>query len=259
MLVTSSPIETRNALYNAPHMSSLNLMLVAATVCALFAILLLLSVVRLWRRARDAAFFGMRQDARKSATRRGYLVLALSCAAVGLFAAREYSPIVNLLDLSPVPVAVAMTATPEAPTAEPTAIVTMTAELEPAPARATALPAVASSTLAAPSQRLTFHAVAAGITAKGEPIDEYSRFPARTQQVFVFFNYRDVPPRATIRHTWFHNGGSVHFDNTEFDGNAGAGVGSIVWKPDGGFEPGLYEVRIVLGNVPQFVANFEVR
>ena len=39
----------------------------------------------------------------------------------------------------------------------------------------------------------------------------------------------------------------------------GSGVASISWTPDGGFEPGLYEVRVLLGNVPQFVANFEVR
>jgi hypothetical protein len=39
----------------------------------------------------------------------------------------------------------------------------------------------------------------------------------------------------------------------------GKGIDYVSWSPENGFQPGLYEVRILLGNTKQFSANFLVQ
>lgn len=240
-------------------------LLIAAAVCAVIAGLVLAAALSLLHKAQNAAFYGLRQDARKAAGQRLVVTVLLGTLAGSALFAQWMLP-ADVLSTPLLPlggVAVVNPPTPEAvaeaPGPTPTA----------APVRATATPtpsstqppAGANSDPALPdaNKRLTFHAVANAMAADGGPRDAASRFSARTNTIYVFYNYHDVPPRATVRHTWFHNGGSVYFDSVEFDGKLGEGVGAVAWTPDGGFEPGLYEVRIVLGNVPQFVANFEIR
>ncbi len=108
------------------------------------------------------------------------------------------------------------------------------------------------------TRRLRLHAIGTGVDANGNPAGRDTRFPARTRAIFVFFEYNNVPPSATVKHTWFYNGVSAYFRQDVLNRN-GVGIASVAWSPSGGFEPGLYEVRVLLGNVPQFVANFEIR
>jgi hypothetical protein len=108
------------------------------------------------------------------------------------------------------------------------------------------------------TQRLTLRAIGTGVDANGNPAGGDTRFPARTRAIFIFFEYNNVPPSATVKHTWFYNGASAYFRQDVLNRN-GVGTASVAWSPEGGFEPGLYEVRVLLGNVPQFVANFEIR
>jgi hypothetical protein len=108
------------------------------------------------------------------------------------------------------------------------------------------------------TQRLTLRAIGTGVDASGNPAGDGTRFPARTRAIFDFFEYNNVPPSALVKHTWFYNGASAFFRQDVLNRN-GVGMASVAWSPEGGFEPGLYEVRVLLGNVPQFVANFEIR
>jgi hypothetical protein len=108
------------------------------------------------------------------------------------------------------------------------------------------------------TQRLTLRAIGTGVDANGNPAGGDTRFPARTRAIFIFFEYNNVPPSAPVKHTWFYNGASAYFRQDVLNRN-GVGMASVAWTPEGGFEPGLYEVRVLLGNVPQFVANFEIR
>jgi hypothetical protein len=108
------------------------------------------------------------------------------------------------------------------------------------------------------NQRLTLADIASGIDANGAPIGSATEFSKGMPSIYVFFDYRDVPPGALLRHTWLRDGRSVYFRNERFR-RVGEGPASIFWKPPSGFAPGLYEVRVALGGVPQFVANFEVK
>lgn len=107
---------------------------------------------------------------------------------------------------------------------------------------------------------LMLRAISAQPPQQGLPPDNGGVFPAGTPTVYIVFDHRAIPPRAAIRHTWFRDGSSVHFGSVTLDTSEQV-VGSkvISWSPEGGFVPGLYEVRVMLGSTPQFVANFEVR
>jgi hypothetical protein len=236
-------------------------LLIAAALCAASAVLVLTTALSLLHRAQNAAFYGLRQDARKAAGQRLVVTTLLAALAGGTLASQWMLP-APLLSTPLLPfggaVLVDPTLTPEAIEADPTAQPAPTPTDIPNTPQPTSV-ADTDPSLPDANKRLTFHAIAKGITDAGMPSEAASRFSTRTGTIYVFYNYHDVPPRAMIRHTWFHNGGSAHFENIEFDGKFGEGVGAVAWSPDGGFEPGLYEVRIVLGNVPQFVANFEIR
>ena len=263
-----------------------NLLVICAAVLALIGGVCLALGVSGAARARDAAFYGTRREARLMSNRRLALAFGAFVLAGACWFARGMLPDLTVENVAaflqsqvatpqpgpapaPTAVAAAATAAPAPATPEPTVQPTA-APAQPTPAASpTSAPSVTLTAAPEPTraptisparaeQRLQLHAVASGITAAGEPRDSNTRFPSRTKTIHVFFAYHDVPPSASIRHTWFHNGGSAYFGNDMLD-KIGAGVASISWTPSGGFEPGLYEVRVLLGNVPQFVANFEVR
>lgn len=150
-------------------------------------------------------------------------------------------PTSSLVVLSPVP----DVATP----ATTTTTTTSTATLQSPLALATSVP---------PNRRLVLRAIAGGVGAGDEPLETGTTFPAGQATIYIFFDFHDVPPSALLRHTWFRDGDSVFFRSQRLIRN-GSGTSYISWSPAGGFRPGLYEVRIMLGGVLQFVANFEVR
>lgn len=100
--------------------------------------------------------------------------------------------------------------------------------------------------------------IASGVDENGAPIGAGTTFTRGVPSVYIFFDYQDAPPSALLRHTWFRNGGSVYFRSERLK-ESGSGTGHVVFAPQGGLRAGLYEVRLQLGGVPQFVANFEVK
>ncbi len=259
---------------------SVNLLVILALVLAVIGLACLVFGISGAQRARDAAFYGTRREARLSSNR--YLMIAVAALALAAasFVMRGALPDFTVERVWALIAERVNAPAPPADPSEPTAVAQLEATLEPTPAltpetapEPTSVPATATPTIAALAsathtpaatvsarvdQRMQLHALASGISSTGEPVDARTRFESRTRTIHVFFTYHDVPPSASIRHTWFHNGGSAYFGNDMLD-RFGSGVASISWTPDGGFEPGLYEVRVLLGNVPQFVANFEVR
>jgi hypothetical protein len=119
-------------------------------------------------------------------------------------------------------------------------------------------PSTPTAAIVAPNKRLTLNVISNGVNSEGAPTGAGTAFTRGVPAVYVFFDYRAVPPSALLRHTWFRNGGSVHFGSEQFR-NAGNGATYVYYAPQGGLRSGLYEVRLQLGGVPQFVANFEVK
>jgi hypothetical protein len=263
------------------------LLLIAAGIIALLAVTAFLSAVLTAQRGRTAAYYSVRRETQQRANRRLIVSLALLLFAGILFAAgfmlpRETSPAALLPAETPAPADTiaasptqlpASTAAPEStaaitsPIATPALVPTVSSRptLIPEPTSALdsplATPTVEPSATPAvvePNKRLVLRVIASGIDENRQPVGDGTTFQAGTPTLYVFFDYRDVPPDALLRHTWFRDGGSVYYSSQRFNQN-GAGLAAIEWSPSGGFKPGLYEVRIQLGGVPQFVANFEVR
>ncbi len=112
---------------------------------------------------------------------------------------------------------------------------------------------------AAPNKRLILLAITPGVDASGQPLAASTTFSAGVASVYIFFDFRDVPPSALLRHSWFRNGELSFFFSQRFPSQDATGTTFVQWSPRGGFRAGLYEVRVQLGGVPQFVANFEVK
>ncbi|BCX05673.1 MAG: hypothetical protein KatS3mg053_3611 [Candidatus Roseilinea sp.] len=265
---------------------------IAAGIVALVALLILLNAIWVARWAQRAAYYGVRRDAQRTANRRLTLSSSVFVLAGALLAMRwalprevaqpppspgatraeagatiaSLAPTAAILDVTPI----VATITEETPAIQPTPSPTPqpTPQATPIPEPTSALtsplatPANASTTTGEvqppPDRRLVLNAIASGIDANGAPIGAGTTFTRGIETIYIFFDFRDVPPSALLRHSWFRDGGSVFFRSKRLTKN-GQGTDYVSWSPPGGFQPGLYEVRIALGGVPQFVANFEVR
>jgi hypothetical protein len=263
-----TPIQARfySPLEFTPGMWPINLMSLAAAVAAVVGIGLLIQGIALSRQGRTGAFYGIRRDAQIRARNSiGGAVTAFLLAA-GLYVLHNSVPAINLPQpvASVEPTTASLPPSPEIlPAATRSAVPTVAASATPQPTVTPLMPAptptliVLNGTVeAAPA--LTFKVIAAGVSPEGQPVGERTRFAAGVSAVYVFFDYQGVPAGALLRHTWTHNGASAFTRSFQVT-YEGSGTASVFFAPSGGFEPGLYEVRVMLGGQQQFVANFEVR
>jgi hypothetical protein len=272
---------------------------IAAGIVALAALLIFINAVATARRGQKAAYYSVRREAQRSANRSLQLSFLALLLGAGMYVASLFVPrdgpavaTAPTPTLTPaatvahdkVPAATAAvtpapsatsaptrspTATPSpAPTAAPGA--TSTAKATPIPEPTSALSVTTIVTTAqqsplptpgpaAPNKRLTLVGIGTAVDTANAPIDASTTFSAGIKSIFIAFDYRDVPPSALLRHSWFRDGGTIYYWSQRFPEQEAIGRASVSWSPAGGFRPGLYEVRIQLGGVPQFVANFEVK
>jgi hypothetical protein len=108
------------------------------------------------------------------------------------------------------------------------------------------------------SQALALRAIGTGWSKSGELQGVATEFEIGTKTITVFFNFQNVPKGSLLRHSWLKDGKTLSFSSATFT-KPGRGTDALSWTPRGGFAAGLYEVRVSLGNVQQFVANFLVR
>jgi hypothetical protein len=148
------------------------------------------------------------------------------------------------------PVTIAATATPPATPATPSPLPTATAT------SATRLPPGATSTLP-PGKRLTLRAISSAIDASGAPISPTTEFTSGVASIYIFFDYHNVTQGAVLRVAWFCDGSGIHYESIPWT-QTGAGSAYVSWAPKLKFSAGLYEVRLMLGDVNQFTANFMV-
>ena len=239
---------------------------IAALIFGITAALLFIRAVIDARRGQRAAYYSTRREARRISFR--FLSISLFCAAIagGMFAVSVFMS--SQTRDTPEPVAIiAMTVTPDiqptvyiVPTTTPTA-----APNTPTPTALTPTPRVSLTRMLTSTQApmsngkyLSLRAISSAIDAGGQPLSATVEFSKGVSTIYVFFDYHEAPQGALMRQTWFLNGGSVHFDSSSWT-RVGDGMTHISWSPAGGFEMGLYEVRVLLGDMRQFSANFEVR
>ncbi len=133
------------------------------------------------------------------------------------------------------------------------------ARATPTTASTAAPPAGAPDPTAAPiASYLALSAVGAGVDGQGAPLTVTTEFSPGATAIYLFFDHRGIPAGALIRHNWFLEGGSVHYDAFAWSG-PGDGLAHVDWEPLEPLAPGMYEVRVFLDRRLQFVANFLVK
>jgi hypothetical protein len=252
--------------YNAGDLvSASTLILIAAGIVALLAVSAFLGAVLMAQRGRTVAYYSVRRETQQRANRRLMLSLALLLFAGVLFAGSFMLPEADAPAAAPPVESTLAPATPVIPSPLPARTPALVPTALPRPTLAPETNDESTSPLPTPSpavvaanKRLALNAIASGIDSNGMPAGAGTSFQAGTPTLYVFFDFQDLPPDVLLRHTWFRDGGSVYFSSQQMNEN-GAGLAAVQWSPRGGFQPGLYEVRLQLGGVPQFVANFEVK
>jgi hypothetical protein len=239
------------------------LRIVAAIILVTAAIFFMRSIAG-ERRARTAAYYSTRREAQQLAVRRLSTAITLIVIAAGLAIISFILPS-ELPATGPGSEPTVAVGTPNnqptvyiVPTSTPLVSPTPAASQTPQPTAAHAIIATKPAATDTSARHLTLRAISNAVDALGLPIGASTEFSKGVPAIYVFFDFRDVPSGTLMRQTWFRDGGSVYFDSTTWT-RSGDGSTYVVWSPKNGFDPGLYEVRIMLGDVKQFSANFMVR
>lgn len=250
---------------NITPMSFADLLGGSAVLAAAVSIALLLSAIWQLGKVRKAAFYYLRMAARRAAAIRLGIAMIFLCAAATLVGVRAFKIEMlppALLQFSPA----AIKSTPMLNTATPTIAPIPTSAPTIAASKAT-IATTAEPTTAEPTAaetptpagpHLTLFGVADAINAKGQPVELVDRVDARTKRIHIFFLVQNAMPGVIVQHTWYHNAKAIFSQNDVLKHESTTPV-SVSWQPNGGFEPGAYEVHLALNGQPQFIAKFDVR
>ena len=106
--------------------------------------------------------------------------------------------------------------------------------------------------------QLTLRSISSAITPAGQPISPTTEYSRGVASIYIVYDYVGIQQNTVIHQAWLRNGEGVYYDSSTWS-RTGTGIGYFVWSPKKGFVPGLYEVRISLGDIKQFSANFIVK
>jgi hypothetical protein len=102
--------------------------------------------------------------------------------------------------------------------------------------------------------------VASGISDDHQAVSPGREFQAGDREVYLFFDYQGMPPGTNWGHVWVW--GDQELDRAvatwpvEWGGDGRAWV---FYTPEGGYQPGPYEVRLLVNDQVVASASFVVR
>ena len=248
---------------------------VGAFILLIFAAGSLGVSVLLFRRARLAAYYVIREQARKRGlTWLTVATIALLLGLILLYLSPRLAPPptpVPTPSLAPLVVPTA-TETPQ-PTATPTAPPPPFSPPPPPPAAATppppppppppgppppetALTPQPGANPAPESARITFLTLALD-EANGQPVAPGSEFAPGDHRVYLFFEYQGMTRGLVWTYGWYREGEYLDGD-TRLWTLGESGTTYLYFKPPGGYEPGIYEVRVWIEDRFQGVAQFRI-
>ncbi len=161
----------------------------------------------------------------------------------------------SVLETSPIPAVASPTSTPVPPPL-PTQTFTPAPPASPSPTPvATPVPVMVSEQ--SPFLNLI---VARGISDDYQAVLPGREFQAGDAPVYLFFDYRDIQPGTRWGHVWFW--GDQQLDrsiNTWPDEWGSEGRAWVFYTPEGGYQPGPYEVRLLINDQTVASASFVMR
>lgn len=235
---------------------------IAAVLSAIIAAAVLLASVLDASRARRGAYYVIRRKMMESAARKGFTGLILMGVAVafGLAAVVLKANTAPPAAPSPPPPALTLMPTRPLPTALPTQTMAPlpTATLPPPTPAPSPLPITQTPAPAAAEPLLALRVISPRITESGEPLGAATEFTQATKTIYIFYEYKNLPPAQTLTHEWLR-GGALQYRASELLKFSGDGIAYVAWVSPQNIPGGLYEVRFTLNNKRMFVANFSAR
>jgi hypothetical protein len=136
------------------------------------------------------------------------------------------------------------------PAGTPTPVPSPTITLAPTPADLTIAPGSPFSNLV----------LAHGIDENHHPLAPGREFAAGAQPIYLFFDYRGMKPGTRWGHLWIWGGQQLDRSISAWPDDWGsAGTGWVFYTPEGGFQPGPYEVQLLVDDQMVASTSFIVR
>ncbi|MEE8389513.1 MAG: hypothetical protein V3S14_01780 [Anaerolineae bacterium] len=222
-------------------------------------------------RARRAPYYAVREIALKRVKRWALVALMLLVLGVDVLVVppRLAAVLPRPEDLTPEPptptltVIITRTVRPtRAPTSTPTRRPTATAPFIPTPTSAVPPPASALTPLpsavpAGENARITIVTLAADYDEDGQPVDPGAEFPPGDHHVYLFIAYEGMANGVAWTFAIYREGEFLDSSTQLWEWGA-QGKTYLYYKPPGGYELGVYEMRVFVGERLQGVAQFAI-
>jgi serine/threonine protein kinase len=102
--------------------------------------------------------------------------------------------------------------------------------------------------------------LAQDISQDHEPVSPGGDFPASSRPIYLFFDYQGIKPGTRWGHVWFWGDQQLDRSITTWPENWGtAGTAWVFYAPEGGYQPGPHEVRLLVDDQVVAAATFVVR
>lgn len=102
--------------------------------------------------------------------------------------------------------------------------------------------------------------LARGITDDHKPESPGNEFPASAQPIYLFFDYRGIQPGTRWGHVWIWGDQELDRSITTWPEDWGtAGTAWVFYTPEGGYQFGPYEVRLLVDDQIVASISFTVR
>jgi len=112
----------------------------------------------------------------------------------------------------------------------------------------------------APGSPFSNLVLARGIDKDHHPVNPGREFSVGAQPIYLFFDYRGMKPGTRWGHVWIWGGQQLDRSITAWPDDWGAaGTGWVFYTPEGGFQPGPYEVQLLVNDQVVASTSFIVR
>jgi hypothetical protein len=252
-----------------PRMDIQSGVIALVILAVIFAILSVRGGLLAIRSARKMTFYRLRRQRESGGWRMIGLAALLVAFAVflplyGLPIAYEFFPPTPTASVTPtITIAPSITLSPTitlTPTVTDTALVTDTPTITPTPSLPLAVLALFQSSIT-PNPDSVFSPLvfSTRIDNDLQPIDPETVFQNPIREIFATYSYAEMLPGAQWTAVWLRDGQQVCLETKPFDGGTGGYGFANCSNPAGGWQPGIYEARIFVGEEWKVIGRFLVQ
>ncbi len=237
-------------------------------LAVLFAVVSIRSGLAALQSARKMTFYRLRRQREAGGWRTlglaAFLLLfAVALPLYGLPLAYRYFPPTPTATLTPTITGIpSLTLSPTitlSPTVTDTPLVTDTATITPTPSLPLAVVALFQSSITPnPATILSQLTFSTQIDNDLQPVDPQTVFQNPISEIFATYSYDQMVPGSQWTAVWYRNGEQVCLTTQPFAGGTGGYDSANCSNPIGGWQPGIYEMQIFVGEDLKAVGRFMV-